>query len=212
MTVLPLRERNKQRIRERILGAAAELFQEQGYSQTTLEAIADRAEVSRTTLFNYFPGKEVLFVVFAQEIFQARILPKMTPFLDQRRSAFEAFRLLFMNIYENVLTIPDIEQAFRQEFQQHPALSAAGLAHAAGFFDGLTLLVRYGQQRGEIRSDIPPERQAQYIGAIYFSIFQGLIFQIAASAYAAEIDRMLGFLQTGMRPVSPPPQSDSVYV
>lgn len=199
MTALPLRERNKQRIRERILSAAMDLFQKQGYSQTTLESIAEQAEVSRTTLFNYFPNKEALLVIFAKEIFQERVLPKMTAFLAQQPSVFEAFRFLFMNIYENVLTIPDIEQAFKQEFLQHPDLNEYGLADDAGFFDGLTALVHYGQERGEIRSDIKPDQQAQYMGALYVSIFQRLIFQIKVEDYIAEINLLLAFLQTGMR-------------
>jgi AcrR family transcriptional regulator len=42
--------------------AAAELFLEQGYHQTSVDDIAHRAGVSRATFFNYFPAKaDVLF-------------------------------------------------------------------------------------------------------------------------------------------------------
>lgn len=37
--------------------AATELFLEQGYHQTTIEQITQRAGVSRATFFNYFPSK-----------------------------------------------------------------------------------------------------------------------------------------------------------
>ena len=46
-----LRERNKQRITKRIV-AAAYLFYELGYEQTTMDAIAEAAKVSRARLFN----------------------------------------------------------------------------------------------------------------------------------------------------------------
>jgi AcrR family transcriptional regulator len=57
-----LRERKKQRTRQTILDVALDLFAERGYSHTTLEQIADAAEISTGTLFAYFPSKEdILF-------------------------------------------------------------------------------------------------------------------------------------------------------
>jgi AcrR family transcriptional regulator len=57
-----LRERKKQKTRDTIIRVALDLFAEQGYEQTTIAEIADAAEVSRRTIFVYFPSKEdILF-------------------------------------------------------------------------------------------------------------------------------------------------------
>jgi len=57
-----LRERHMDRTRAAIVDAAVALFQEQGFNETTVDAIAERADVGRRTFFRYFPAKEsVLF-------------------------------------------------------------------------------------------------------------------------------------------------------
>jgi AcrR family transcriptional regulator len=52
-----LRSRKKIKTGLAIEDAALALFDEQGYDATTVEQIAERAEVSTTTFFRYFPSK-----------------------------------------------------------------------------------------------------------------------------------------------------------
>ncbi|MFD8740050.1 TetR/AcrR family transcriptional regulator [Streptomyces sp. NPDC059618] len=53
-----LRERKKTRTREAIRTATYDLIKEQGYDTTTIDQIAERAEVSPSTVLRYFPAKE----------------------------------------------------------------------------------------------------------------------------------------------------------
>jgi AcrR family transcriptional regulator len=48
--------------RERLVLAAVDLFADQGYDATTVAQIADRAGVTKSTFFRYFPDKRELLV------------------------------------------------------------------------------------------------------------------------------------------------------
>ncbi|MEU3984659.1 helix-turn-helix domain-containing protein [Streptomyces sp. NPDC026672] len=57
-----LRERKKQRTHAAISEAAIALFLEHGFQQVSVAQVAEAAEVSKRTLFAYFPAKEDLVV------------------------------------------------------------------------------------------------------------------------------------------------------
>src|SRR6516164_1432257 len=63
------RSRKKRQTRLAIEDAALSLFVEQGFEATTVEEITERADVSTTTFFRYFPSKaEVLLSDHGQQL------------------------------------------------------------------------------------------------------------------------------------------------
>ncbi|HYU75980.1 MAG TPA: TetR/AcrR family transcriptional regulator [Ktedonobacteraceae bacterium] len=197
----PLRERNKQRNFRRIVDAALELFHTIGYTQTTMDAIAQKAEVSRATLFNYFPTKQALLMPIANKQYLERVQPEIQEYLDTQPSTLQALRRLFMSIYEHVLTQPGIYHALQQEFFRHePDAKEAG----TGFFETLLTILASGRLRDEVRTDIALEKIAHYVGALYVSqLFHPLeqaSEQTSFTTYTAEIDALLAFLKTALSP------------
>jgi len=61
MTALSRREQNRIDRERRILDAALKVFAEQGYSGTTMDAVATASGLSKPTLYQYFDSKEALF-------------------------------------------------------------------------------------------------------------------------------------------------------
>jgi AcrR family transcriptional regulator len=55
------REREKRRLREEVIRAAAELFSARSYDDTSVHQIAEKAEVSVGTIYNLFEGKDSIF-------------------------------------------------------------------------------------------------------------------------------------------------------
>ncbi|MEV3905096.1 MULTISPECIES: TetR family transcriptional regulator [unclassified Mycobacterium] len=73
---LGLRARKKIRTRAAIRREAFRLIEEQGFGNTTVEQIADAAEVSASTFFRYFPTKEAVLLSDDQ------IAPIVAAFVD----------------------------------------------------------------------------------------------------------------------------------
>jgi AcrR family transcriptional regulator len=61
----PSQERSKRTV-ERILDAATRIFHEHGYSGATTNDIADEADVSIGSLYQYFPNKDAVLVALTQ--------------------------------------------------------------------------------------------------------------------------------------------------
>ena len=60
MTTKTRREREKEERRQSILRAAREVFFENGFHRATVDAVAERAEVSKGTVYLYFESKETI--------------------------------------------------------------------------------------------------------------------------------------------------------
>jgi AcrR family transcriptional regulator len=90
-----LRERKKVKTRAAIQRHALRLFRVQGYDATTVNQIAEAAEISPSTFFRYFPTKEdvvlfdaldpILFAVFAAQP------PQLSPIEALRRAIHVVF-------------------------------------------------------------------------------------------------------------------------
>ena len=83
------RERQKQRTRLAIQNAGFELFAERGYRETTINAIADRADVAPRTATVHFPTKEEL--LFDAEPFALESLVTVLE-AEPHASALDALR------------------------------------------------------------------------------------------------------------------------
>lgn len=78
-TKLSPRARRVAKTRRSIIDAARELIDDQGYDQTTIDQIADRADIAPRTFFRYFPSKEALIFAEFDELRNG-----IWPMLEQR--------------------------------------------------------------------------------------------------------------------------------
>src|ERR1044071_7202782 len=103
------RAQNKQAIRNRIVKAALNLFQNKGFDGTTTRAIARKAGIAEGTVFNYFKTKEdIALYFFEQEVDQAmadvRGNPRLSKApLEEKLFALVQSQLEFLAPYEKFI-------------------------------------------------------------------------------------------------------------
>jgi AcrR family transcriptional regulator len=138
-----LRERKKARTRAAIREHALRLFREQGYQATTVEQIAEAAEVSPSTFFRYFPTKEDVvlqddFDLITVEAFEAQPAG-MSVIAAYRAAAAQMYNSLspeelarFRESVELTLTIPEVRARALDEFAQAIDVTAQAIARRTG--------------------------------------------------------------------------------
>lgn len=118
-----LRERKKAKTRASVQEQAIRLFVEQGYDATTIEQIAEAAEVSSSTIFRYFPTKPDLVIydkmddlLIEQFKAQSCELNTIQAFHVTLRSVFGAIAKKDLNLQLNrahlMQSVPELRAAF----------------------------------------------------------------------------------------------------
>ena len=138
-----LRERKKAKTRAVIREQALRLFREQGYQATTVEQIAEAAEVSPSTFFRYFPTKEDVvlqddFDPIAIEKFEAQ--PRgLHPVTALRTAIREAFAEVpadeleqWRELIRLTVAVPELRARTLDEFTRSVTMAAELIAKRQG--------------------------------------------------------------------------------
>ncbi len=169
-----LRERKKAKTRAAIREHAMRLFHEQGYADTTVDQIAEAAEVSPSTFFRYFPTKEDVVLAddydgLIVEAFRAQPA-ELTP--------IQAIRAAMHAIFDDLP--PDAMRRERDRMQlvkEVPELRAAAMDD---YMESMTMLAEIMAERLGRRPDDFPVR-----------VFAGALVGVALATMQATIDHPL---------------------
>ena len=149
------RRRRKAERPKEIVAAAFEEFSRNGYAATTLDQIAERAGVTKGTIYVYFENKEQLFISMVRELTKATLDTVIDMFERHEGSTAELLRAQFSFIYQHIVEDRRRREVVRMliaEASRFPAL--ADRYHEEIHRPCLDLLqkaIQRGIDRGEIR-------------------------------------------------------------
>lgn len=98
------RERRIERRRQEIMEAAAEVFAERGYANTTTKEIALTADVSEGTLYNYFSSKRDILLAIVDE--QQNAIEKMLASVGQLENQEDIVSLVYQSLNSFLTRLP----------------------------------------------------------------------------------------------------------
>jgi AcrR family transcriptional regulator len=125
--ILGLRDRKKIQTQEAIRREAMRLIKENGYANTTVEHIAEAAEVSPSTFFRYFPTKEMVLMANDLDRVTIEALEQQPSDMSSLQAFRRALKITMATVSEDewrferarlkmVLSIPELKAAQFDEY------------------------------------------------------------------------------------------------
>ena len=200
-----LRERHKKRRRNTIHERAMKLFLEKGFTSTTMSEIAEAAEVSIGTLYNYYGSKNSLLLAIFDDQFGDAREEYLTLLDGDGADLIDTLASVYQVGFDYMLRFP---RPFMRELMK-AAMETEDPSFRRSLFrydeEAIELLSSYlsnQQSKGRIQPGVDPMSAAWVIHSV-FQVYQMLIgwFDDADVGTASErFRRDLKTIFTGLRP------------
>ena len=146
--------KNTHNTKGKIIEAAWDLFYRQGYDDTTVEEIIAASGTSRGSFYHYFEGKDALLSSLSY-LFD-RKYEELSDTLDLQTDRFE--QLMYLNrelfaMVENSISLDLLARLYSSQLVTRGDKHL--LDHNRTYYKLLRQIMLEGQQRGELRADLP---------------------------------------------------------
>lgn len=189
------RERNKRAVRERIIDAAVDLIVEKGFANTTMDEVAERADVARATVFNHFTKKQDLIHGWTDRRRRA-LLDRFATSADHAVGIDE----LLNRTFDLIADINESERTVTVALVSAWAESGGLLVQEPFLVDFFASALRTAQAKGEIRQDVDVVDAAHLLQAIYLEALLRWSVADAGKSFSlrASLNSGLAIVLTGL--------------
>src|ERR1700758_2565564 len=150
------RRRRKAERPKEIVEAAFEEFSRNGYAATTLDQVAERAGVTKGTIYVYFENKEPLFISMVRELTKATLDTVHEMFERHEGSTADLLRAQFSFIYEHIVEDRRRREVLRMLIAEASRFPELADRYHAEILGPCVQLLRGAIQRGVERGEIRP--------------------------------------------------------
>ncbi len=207
-----------QQKRRRILRTALKIFAQEGFRNTDVQVVADRAGVGKGTVYRHFGNKEQLFLATARFCLQ-----QLSEFVEQQLGgAAELPERIAQD--GTAATLREIARACAAYYQQHPQAVEIMIQERAEFREsvfpshlmfrketrgGLDELMRSAIARGELRNVDVLQATNAFADLIYGSVVNGCL-EGAKADLVQRVEQAVDMLLYGLVASECPKQSEGL--
>jgi len=152
------RERRRLEVRARVLEAAWDLFESQGYDATTVAQICERSDIAYGTFFNHYSGKQGILHLMADQAISK--LEEMLETLAKQNGTIEEHLI-------ELLASPGQDQGSDEQFRRDLLGRIYSIAYSESpedsdrrYHAAFERYMRESVARGRVRDDAPIESLA----------------------------------------------------
>ncbi|WP_030420942.1 TetR/AcrR family transcriptional regulator [Streptomyces sp. NRRL F-5065] len=189
-----LRERKKRQTRQHLSDVATGLFLERGFDAVTVAEVAEAADVSVNTVYNYFPAKEDLFLDRSRGV-----VDRLSRWVRGRRRGESAAGAVLRELREEVESVsPRVGlmegyAAFMRVIQDSPALRSRMWAIGQEVVADLVATLR--EETAASEGDPMPDLIAGQIDWLHATLMAAVGRRMLDGGRPADVSReMLGLL------------------
>ena len=150
------RRRRKAERPQEILEAAFVEFSRNGYATTTLDRVAERAGVTKGTIYVYFENKEHLFISMVREVTKAALDTVHEMLETHEGTTADLLRAQFSFIYQHIVEDRRRREVLRMLIAEAPRFPELADRYHQEILrpclDMLRQAIRRGMDRGEFRN------------------------------------------------------------
>lgn len=183
-----LRERKKRQTRQYISDVATGLFLERGFEAVTVAEVADAANVSVNTVYNYFPAKEDLFLDRSKGV-----VDRLSRWVRGRRDGESAAYAVLRELRDEVESVSprvglmDGYAAFMKVVHESPALRSRMWAIGQEVLVNLEETLR--EETGAPAEDPLPGLMAGQINWLHGTVMVEIGHRMVAGGKPSEVSR-----------------------
>lgn len=149
-------EEKKKLMRKRIVDTAIGQIRQEGYDQVTMEGIARSCQITKRTLYKYYPVKEAILSDFISFTFRDRNNGRI-----QRLKEMDELRPMVLfylkDLIEGVIREPVIFEKFIIYVMQKLVSHKVDNNSSSGIGEPISFILGYGYDKDFIDKSLPPE-------------------------------------------------------
>lgn len=168
-----MRERKKEATKSKIQQTAIQLIHECGYAATTMQLVAEKADVALRTLYNYYPSKEAIVGSYMRDVVREQEEQHWEDLISLE-STKERLIMVCKKTAEWSVENPVLSEIYASDPRNY-CYSATGEIPRSGLEELAAKIFEIGQQQGDISKYASTEVLVrQFMGILYQSILTWL--------------------------------------